>query len=364
MQKNIFRKSVVFGFIMLFLGASFVSAINSNIKPSNLINERANLNRDTYTFYPTDDVYIKKDHPDETFDIPYISIRNDYGEYGMPGFGWDGLIKFDISDISPGTTIDSATLNLFYYYYKDTNPAGRPITLYRALNNWDEKTVTWNTQPAYESQMSAFTTVPGNFDWMTWDVADDIQEFLDGQKENYGWKITDPSYWGYIEIPLTRFYSKESGVQIPYLEVETESTTSNPPYKPTIAGPVSGEKGVSYVYNATTTDPDGDQVHYLFDWGDETNSGWSDPYNSGATAYESHIWNLEGTFIVRVKACDTNGAVSDWSDPLLVTMPLDLKYNNQNDPSLQSQPISQTISQQFFIKINQFLQTIIKSKQQ
>ena len=30
-----------------------------------------------------------------------------------------------------------------------------------------------------------------------------------------------------------------------------------------------------------STNPDGDNIFYLFDWGDDTNSGWIGPYKSG-----------------------------------------------------------------------------------
>ena len=35
----------------------------------------------------------------------------------------------------------------------------------------------------------------------------------------------------------------------------------------------------------------------------------------------SHIWNAKGTYSIKVKAKDINGAESDWSDPLAVIMP-------------------------------------------
>ncbi|MCX6664239.1 MAG: PKD domain-containing protein, partial [Euryarchaeota archaeon] len=71
----------------------------------------------------------------------------------------------------------------------------------------------------------------------------------------------------------------------------------------------------------STTDIDGDQIYYLFDWGDGNDSGWMGPYNSGDICKESHIWSTKGNYAVKVKAKDTFGAESPWSDPLPITMP-------------------------------------------
>jgi hypothetical protein len=110
--------------------------------------------------------------------------------------------------------------------------------------------------------------------------------------------------------------------KIPYMSQVTV-ITNNPPEKPaTPTGSVSGKPGTEYLYTTTTTDPDGDQVLYIWNWGDGTTSGWLGPFNSGATATATHSWTAQGTYQIKVKAKDTFGAESDWSDPLPVSMPL------------------------------------------
>ncbi|RKX98263.1 MAG: hypothetical protein DRP55_08335 [Spirochaetes bacterium] len=61
-----------------------------------------------------------------------------------------------------------------------------------------------------------------------------------------------------------------------------------------------------------TTYPDGDSVYYLFDWGDGSDSGWRGPYTSLTTAFATHLWSSPGTYYVKVKAKDEQGAVSRW----------------------------------------------------
>lgn len=66
---------------------------------------------------------------------------------------------------------------------------------------------------------------------------------------------------------------------------------NDPPNKPSRpAGPTSGKVGVYYKYTSCATDPDGDRIHYLFDWGD----GWScetDLYESGENCTACHCWD-------------------------------------------------------------------------
>jgi outer membrane protein assembly factor BamB len=78
-------------------------------------------------------------------------------------------------------------------------------------------------------------------------------------------------------------------------------------------GPVNGTTHVEYTFTATTTDPQGDDVSYLFSWGDGTNSSWLGPYPSGSTVNASHAWTTVGNYSITVKAKDTSGLESDWS---------------------------------------------------
>ena len=97
------------------------------------------------------------------------------------------------------------------------------------------------------------------------------------------------------------------------------SNRPNKPGKP--SGSTSGEAGVEYTYTATATDPDGDQIYYLFDWSDDTDSGWIGPFDSGEECSASHIWNNKGDYEIKVRTHDIHGSTSDWSDPLPISMP-------------------------------------------
>ncbi len=109
----------------------------------------------------------------------------------------------------------------------------------------------------------------------------------------------------------------------PIWTFSTKSNTNSPPDKPVKpSGPSSGSAGVSYSYSSHTIDADGDMVYYLFDWGDGSNSGWLGPYASGQEVNASHTWSEMGSYAIKVKAKDTVGAESEWSDTMAVSMPL------------------------------------------
>jgi len=98
---------------------------------------------------------------------------------------------------------------------------------------------------------------------------------------------------------------------------------NQPPNKPSRpSGQTEGKLGQEYSYTTSTTDPEGNKISYLFDWGDGTDSGWIGPYNSGESVSVSHTWATKGSYSVKVKAKDVHDAESAWSDPLPVKMPL------------------------------------------
>jgi len=94
-------------------------------------------------------------------------------------------------------------------------------------------------------------------------------------------------------------------------------TTGPPNFPPAIpaapAGPSSGNVATIYSFTASTTDPESDQISYMFDWGDGTFSEWLGPIASGATATGTHEWAALGNYNIKVKAKDTHDHETDWS---------------------------------------------------
>jgi transglutaminase-like putative cysteine protease len=98
-----------------------------------------------------------------------------------------------------------------------------------------------------------------------------------------------------------------------------ERVSPNIPSSP--VGQTNGFLFMNYDYEVSTTDPNGHEIYYWFDWDDGTNSGWIGPYSSGASCTASHAYSSAHVYQIKVKAKNSNDYESDWSPPLNVAMP-------------------------------------------
>jgi len=97
-------------------------------------------------------------------------------------------------------------------------------------------------------------------------------------------------------------------------EVEMPPSTPDSP-----DGVVVGNVSTTYTYTTTASDPEGHDIRYHVDWGDgATETTGLQP--SGEPVTLQHAWQQEGTYRVTVRAEDEQGATSDHSRPLTVTM--------------------------------------------
>lgn len=192
----------------------------------------------------------------------------------------------------------------------------------------------------YEDEFSVWIT-----DFTT-DISNEYNNFIEIEvvPSGYSWGSDHYRFWEfgysaifYAEYNFNAYYhSPEDTVENMDIDYATRATRLitatlaefselvelNAPFKPNAPiGPASGNKGEEYTYIATTIDPQQDQLYYFFEWGDGTDSGWIGPFNSGEEASETHTWSKVGDYAIKVKAKDTEGYESEWSDPLSVSMP-------------------------------------------
>ena len=205
-EKNEIIKSFIFTVADARSSVEYTIPINENM----VSNEN---NQQTLTINPTDDTFINKNNPSGN-----MGSANWLRVCGSTEGTINTLVKFGIPSISKCATIESATLKLFYYKEPGAgDPSGHRLLIYKIINNWTENNVTWDTQPSYSPTVSQSGFVPTNSDvWMEFDVTIDVQSFISGKETNYGWKVIDSE--GTPEMPY--FYSKESGSNIPYLEIK------------------------------------------------------------------------------------------------------------------------------------------------
>ncbi|MBN1861485.1 MAG: PKD domain-containing protein, partial [Candidatus Thermoplasmatota archaeon] len=79
-------------------------------------------------------------------------------------------------------------------------------------------------------------------------------------------------------------------------------------------GPSMGSIGNEYTFTATTTDPEGEDVSYKFDWGEGNYTDWIGPVASGTPGSAAYTYTKPGDYTIRVKAKDINGGESGWSN--------------------------------------------------
>ncbi len=162
-------------------------------------------------------------------------------------------------------------------------------------------------------------------DTITWDgvaegypgiTIDNVQVILSVFDDEAHTSYSDPPSGN----PFSAYYSDECIAAIP------AGGENSPPETPEIDGPTSGKAGVEYNYTLSSTDPDGDDVFYCVDWGDDTGEVCMGPYASGEEVTVSHIWTEQDTYTIKVKAKDTYDAESDWAT-LEVSMPMNKPFN-------------------------------------
>lgn len=96
-----------------------------------------------------------------------------------------------------------------------------------------------------------------------------------------------------------------------------------PPSKPIVNGPNNGTLWYTYEFSFTSDDPESDSIYYYIDWGDGTYSEWIGPYDSSDIITESHKWNSEGIYEIRIKSKDIFNKESDWSDNTTMVITVD-----------------------------------------
>ncbi len=96
---------------------------------------------------------------------------------------------------------------------------------------------------------------------------------------------------------------------------------SDPPETPTTPdGPDEWVRDVETSFSTSAIEPDGEQVYYMFDWGDGNFSDWVGPYNSGETGEALHAWENLGDYEIRAIAKDVNGVQSEWSESAFISI--------------------------------------------
>ena len=139
-----------------------------------------------------------------------------------------------------------------------------------------------------------------------------------GQSQQYALQeMYENNLWYYQKYEHCQWGALWGNPDLTMGEVVTSDPPANPE-KPT--GPNEGAKFEECTFQTSTTDPNGDQIYYIFDWGNGEFTDWLGPYNSGQTVEASYAWSEIGDYEIKVEAKDEFGAKSDWSEPLTISI--------------------------------------------
>ncbi len=277
------------------------------------------------------------------------AFTNDWrtGKYSIVNWGahgWSDLIARKVwawdngNGIPDANEINWPTLLSTSSYLDDDYPSiVTSISCYVGYpeaNNWGNMGIDLLTKPSYGASVgviSSARTPYGTSNWPTnpgasYSIIYEFNRFLINNSEKVGEAFFNSKYYcnvnfnwyGWVEYNDLYTFNLYGD---PSLEIRGIDIGGKPD-KPIIPdGPSSGKIGEEYIYSSSTTDPDDDQIFYMFDWGDGTDSGWLGLYESGEICEASHIWTKEGSYEIKTRAKDTKDLISDWSDPLEIIIP-------------------------------------------
>ena len=276
--------------------------------------------------------------------IAYARAKYDYNLYGYPTVFFDGGFKVNVgggagNEAKYRSSITSCGNRTVYDIDIDlgvTWLGGTEMEIYVSVDNNEASTYNGTIRVYITEIVSSMGWIdsggfPYTFPFLDW-------AFNEGISIHAGGTWSDSTTWdgrtnGYPSITednivlIAAVFNDDwhQGYSLPpssnpfdayYVDETTAATPSYPPNTPNLSGPTNGIVGIEYTYTSSTTDPDEDDIYYLFDWDDGTNSGWLGPYNSGDAVEASHAWSEEEIYDIKVKAKDV--LESDWSDPLTV----------------------------------------------
>ena len=134
--------------------------------------------------------------------------------------------------------------------------------------------------------------------WSSAEVVSDNQININDQSANLD------TYKGNVDIVWED--ARGDNVDI-YFESKIYEVPNEEPLAPTITGPNGGKKETSYTFNFNAIDPDGDDVKYFIDWGDE-NTETTGFVTQGTNHPVSHTYAEDGIYTITAHAQDVFGA--------------------------------------------------------
>lgn len=137
------------------------------------------------------DAFVTSTYPDATNYHAFLNTTKDdllTAGYWYGGATWyKSFLKFDVSEIPAGSTINSAELKL-YNSAAESLYTATALSVARLTSDWSEDNVSWNNQPGFLNYPASGIWVYGSGlnNWHNWNVIWHVQDWVDGTAPNYG----------------------------------------------------------------------------------------------------------------------------------------------------------------------------------
>ena len=214
------RQLFIFPILILVLMLVIIGSQAQEASPAH-----AEAGSSSVTLYATSDTYIYEGNPSSNYGM---SNRLIVGR--AEGNDFRILVRFDLSSIPVGSTITSATLELYRLVNQASSASVEGayyVWPYRLRSSWGEKSVTWNSQPSSASMGDPATNVQGSSGWTGWSVTNIVSYWVTDGNTNYGFMLRGDG----STIGSFTGYSRETSY-VPRLSVRYTEPTATPTKTP------------------------------------------------------------------------------------------------------------------------------------
>jgi RHS repeat-associated protein len=252
------------------------------------------------------------------------------------------LIKFDLSDVPYGSTINDSVLSL--YENHSWSCTGSQVDVYRVTSSWGSNVV-WDTKPSFAGSAAASKTVARGYssscaaDWVDFNVTSVVSYWKNSDANNLGFGVRAESEA--LSNGWKKFASDNTSNK-PKLMVNYTQPNS-PPGEPTQQTPSAGATTSKLpTLKATYRDPDdGDWGHVEFEiyhqgtcCGNPHRSGTG----SGGNPSDTSTWTpgvelATGSYVWRARGND-GSATSPWTS----TIQFNVDATGPPNPTIDSGP--------------------------
>ena len=357
MKTKNFGKILLIGLIILFAGASVIPNIGAK---NVIIGDQSSIGKTPQPLFTGESYFILlSDYTDGAgqdntwavqmrFDSELMIVENEFDAISLP------LILDQWTEILVEIDLDSDWMEIYY---------NGDFLLEKA---W---TATINNDGSGQLNIAAVDLFANSASTVYYDDlsielfgtgviwADDFESYAVGSSMHGqgGWKGWDnnPTWTAYVSDDESHSSTKSvdikadadlvhefegltSGVYIFIAWIYIPSVVGEPPEAPTIDCPLTGDPGTSYNYIFNSIDPDGDDVKYYIDWGDDQVDE-TDFLGSGTDKTVPHTYAVSGKYTITAYAEDDNGNIGT-SSTFQTTMPKDKTITNPFLNWLQSHP--------------------------